>query len=175
MPAVVCRRALTLPLFPPSASRFPPFRLFPPGADGGRRWGGQNCGVSNIFLVAAVYGVELYIARSTEAQVSPRLNMTYPTALVLQALAQGFHHGFDIMDATGLPSGTVYPILRRLDREGHLASAWEKASVANREQRPPRRYYSITAAGEAMLAEALERYHLLQDAVPRARMRPSRA
>ena len=40
--------------------------------------------------------------------MSPRLNLTYPTALVLQALARGFHHGFDIMDATGLPSGTVY-------------------------------------------------------------------
>jgi DNA-binding PadR family transcriptional regulator len=53
-----------------------------------------------------------------------RLNLTYPTALVLQALANGFHHGFDIMDATGLPSGTVYPILRRLDREGLLASEW---------------------------------------------------
>ena len=51
-----------------------------------------------------------------------RLNRTYSTALVLQALARGFHHGFDIMDATGLPSGTVYPILRRLDREGLLAS-----------------------------------------------------
>ena len=52
--------------------------------------------------------------------MSPRLNLTYTTALVLQALSRGFHHGFDIMDATGLPSGTVYPILRRLDREGLL-------------------------------------------------------
>jgi hypothetical protein len=35
------------------------------------------------------------------------------TALVLDALDRGFQHGFDILDATGLPSGTVYPILRR--------------------------------------------------------------
>ena len=77
--------------------------------------------------------------------MSPRLNLTYPTALVLQALASGFHYGFDIMDATGLPSGTVYPILRRLDREGLLKSAWEKQATAQREQRPPRRYYEITA------------------------------
>ena len=94
--------------------------------------------------------------------MSPRLNLTYPTALVLQALARGFHHGFDIMDATGLPSGTVYPILRRLDREGLLTSAWEKQSTAQREQRPPRRYYDITPAGAAMLADAV-------DAVPGAR------
>ena len=108
--------------------------------------------------------------------MSPRLNLTYPTALVLQALARGFHHGFDIMDATGLPSGTVYPILRRLDREGLLSSAWEKHAAAQREQRPPRRYYEITGAGEAMLAEAIERYRVLDQAVSRSRrLKPSRA
>ena len=106
-----------------------------------------------------------------------RLNRTYSTALVLQALARGFHHGFDIMDATGLPSGTVYPILRRLDREGLLASRWEKRATAQREQRPPRRYYALTSAGEEMLAEAIERYRVLYQAVPRAaeRLKPSRA
>jgi len=107
--------------------------------------------------------------------VAAKLNMTYPTALVLQALARGYHHGFDVMDATGLPSGTVYPILRRLDREGLLRSAWEKQATAERDGRPPRRYYSITAAGQAMLDEALERYHVLERAVPAARMKPSRA
>jgi PadR family transcriptional regulator PadR len=108
--------------------------------------------------------------------MSPRLNLTYPTALVLQALARGFHHGFDIMDATGLPSGTVYPILRRLDREGLLSSAWEKHATAQREQRPSRRYYEITGAGEAMLAEAIERYRVLDQAVSRSRrLKPSRA
>ena len=106
--------------------------------------------------------------------MSPRLNLTYPTALVLQALARGFHHGFDIMDATGLPSGTVYPILRRLDREGLLESAWEKAATAQREQRPPRRYYEITASGEAMLADAVQRYRALEQAVAAKRLKPSR-
>jgi DNA-binding PadR family transcriptional regulator len=105
------------------------------------------------------------------------LNLTYPTALVLQALARGFHHGFDIMDATGLPSGTVYPILRRLDREGLLESAWEKQADAQREQRPPRRYYDITAAGEALLSEAVARFRVVELAVPRGprRLKPSRA
>src|ERR671918_2501203 len=106
-----------------------------------------------------------------------RLNLTYPTALVLKALANGFHHGFDIMDATGLPSGTVYPILRRLDREGLLTSAWEKAAVAQREQRPPRRYYEITADGEDMLADAVARYRVLDQAVASAagRLKTSKA
>ena len=96
------------------------------------------------------------------------MNMTYPTALVLQALARGYHYGFDIMDATGLPSGTVYPILRRLDREGLIKSKWEAAAAAHREARPARRYYGITAAGEEMLGAAAERYQVLHRAVPRA-------
>ena len=103
--------------------------------------------------------------------------MTYPTALVLQALARGFHYGFDVMDATGLPSGTVYPILRRLDREGLLESSWEAHEKAQTEQRPPRRYYAITTAGERMLAEASARYHTLEQAIGRAadRLKPSGA
>lgn len=108
--------------------------------------------------------------------MSPRLNLTYPTALVLRALANGFHHGFDIMDATSLPSGTVYPILRRLDREGLLRSAWEKQATAQREQRPPRRYYDITPTGAEMLAQAVHRYESLAAAVARPRrLKPSRA
>lgn len=105
------------------------------------------------------------------------MKLTYPTSLVLQALARGFHHGFDIMEATGLPSGTVYPILRRLDREGLLESAWEKQADAQREQRPPRRYYDITAAGKGVLADAAQRYRALDQAVRRAprRLKPSRA
>lgn len=82
------------------------------------------------------------------------MRLTYPTALVLQALLDGRHHGFDIMEATGLPSGTVYPILRRLDAEGCVRSRWEKQDVAQKEQRPPRRYYELTAGGRQMAADA---------------------
>jgi PadR family transcriptional regulator, regulatory protein PadR len=91
------------------------------------------------------------------------VRLTYPTSLVLQALLQGSHHGFDIMDATGLPSGTVYPILRRLDAEGCVRSRWEKPAVARREQRPPRRYYELTSSGRALAREAASRYRPLQD------------
>ena len=104
-----------------------------------------------------------------------RLKMTFPTALVLQALSRGFHYGFDIMDATSLPSGTVYPILRRLDRGGLLQSSWEDVTEAQKAQRPPRRYYAITPDGERMLTEAVNRYHTLEQAVGRASARASRA
>jgi DNA-binding PadR family transcriptional regulator len=106
----------------------------------------------------------------------PRLNLTYPTALVLQALGRGYHYGFDIMDATDLPSGTVYPILRRLDREALVRSRWEKDTIAHREQRPPRRYYELTTAGELLLEDAAGRYRALADIAPRParRMRAAR-
>jgi PadR family transcriptional regulator, regulatory protein PadR len=100
-------------------------------------------------------------------------NLTYPTALVLQALANGFHYGFDIMDATGLQSGTVYPILRRLDREGLVDSSWEKQAIAQKEQRPPRRYYEITRAGAELLGQAAERFRALDAAVTSRRLKPS--
>jgi DNA-binding PadR family transcriptional regulator len=105
------------------------------------------------------------------------MNITYPTALVLRALTRGYHYGFDIMDATGLPSGTVYPILRRLDAAGLLVSTWERQADAQREQRPPRRYYEITAAGETLLTEAAQRFHVLDQAVrrPARKLKPSRA
>jgi len=105
------------------------------------------------------------------------MRSTYSTALVLEALSHGYHYGFDIMDATGLPSGTVYPILRRLDREALLESSWEKHATAQQEQRPPRRYYQITNAGARMLASAIARYPTLEQAVAHQgrRAKPARA
>lgn len=96
------------------------------------------------------------------------MNVTLPTTLVLQALARGHHYGFDVMDATGLPSGTVYPMLRRLEREGLVRASWEDAAIARDEQRPPRRYYEITAEGHAALSAGTARFRMPQD-VPRAR------
>lgn len=86
------------------------------------------------------------------------LRLTYPTAIVLQGIAMGFCYGFDIIDASGLQAGTVYPILRRLEAARYVTSSWERATRARAAGRPPRRNYRITAAGERALGEALERY-----------------
>jgi PadR family transcriptional regulator, regulatory protein PadR len=102
------------------------------------------------------------------------VRLTYPTALVLQALLHGHHHGFDIMDATALPSGTVYPILRRLEAEGVVKSKWEREEVARREQRPPRRYYELSPAGAAICREAASRYRALADVAQRRPIRVGR-
>lgn len=102
-------------------------------------------------------------------------NLSFTSVSVLQAVANGFRYGFDIMDATDLPSGTVYPALNRLERNGMLRSTWEKASIAHREKRPPRRYYEITASGAAALKEALELLRDLERSRTSRELRPSPA
>ena len=83
------------------------------------------------------------------------------TVMVLHALARGHRYGFDLIEQTGLTSGTVYPALERLARGGFARSRWEDARVAHEEKRPPRRYFEITATGKAELIEALQRYKAL--------------
>jgi PadR family transcriptional regulator, regulatory protein PadR len=86
------------------------------------------------------------------------VRITYPTAIVLFAVSRGIRYGFDIMDATGLQSGTVYPILRRLEDAGMLRSRWESVADAHDEQRPPRRYYQVTGAGSRAAKDAADRF-----------------
>jgi len=83
--------------------------------------------------------------------------LSYNAALVLQALATGHGHGFDIMRVTHLASGTVYPLLRRLEAGGLVDSTWEDAGTAREEGRPARRYYTATPDGRSALAAARER------------------
>src|SRR4030095_3105080 len=81
---------------------------------------------------------------------------------VLHAVASGTHHGFDIIDSTGLPGGTVYPALSRLERDGFVSSSWEDVHIARADHRPPRRYYRATPLGVRTLNEALGRLHALK-------------
>ena len=55
----------------------------------------------------------------------PSVRMTQITAIVLRAVASGHKYGFDVMEACGIPSGTAYPALRRLEKAGLLRSGWE--------------------------------------------------
>jgi DNA-binding PadR family transcriptional regulator len=98
-------------------------------------------------------------------------SLSSATALVLDALARGCRHGFDILDATGLASGTVYPILRRLEQDGFASSRWESARVAQQEQRPPRRYYVLTREGQTLVEEARARFPILTTVATRSGMR----
>ena len=105
------------------------------------------------------------------------MSLSYASAVVLQAVSNGYLYGFDIIDITGLPGGTVYPALRRLQEAGYLTSEWEKPSIAQAEPRPQRKYYQLTRAGRDTLTEALKRYRLLEH-TPKSKQRypkPSRA
>lgn len=95
------------------------------------------------------------------------VKLSHTSALILETISLGYCYGFDIMDVTGLPSGTVYPALRRLERDGLIQSKWEK-EVAVRD-RPPRKYYRLTRPGSEVLGEAVKRYPLLEQLAPRAK------
>ena len=100
--------------------------------------------------------------------------LSLSATVVLQAVANGYGYGFDIMAVTGLASGTVYPALRRLESADYVASKWERQSIAQAEQRPPRKYYEVTKVGRAALAEARQRFRLLSQLEPLASEKPAK-
>ena len=99
--------------------------------------------------------------------------LSYSVGLVLQVIYHGSRYGFDVMTVTGLASGTVYPALRRLEDAGLVGSKWERPSIAQAEQRPPRKYYEITKAGSTALKEARQRFRLLAQLEPLATGKPA--
>lgn len=92
--------------------------------------------------------------------------LSHTAAMILQAVSAGYIYGFSIMEMTGLPSGTVYPAMRRLERDELIVSHWERQSIADAEQRPPRKYYKITAWGRSTLESSRKRYPLLDRLIP---------
>jgi PadR family transcriptional regulator, regulatory protein PadR len=94
------------------------------------------------------------------------VRLSHTAAMILQAIHAGHIYGFSVMSMTGLPSGTVYPAMRRLERDGYIASKWELQSIAEAEQRPPRKYYRVTRAGKLALEAAWKRYPLVARMIP---------
>jgi DNA-binding PadR family transcriptional regulator len=98
--------------------------------------------------------------------------MTLPTQLVLRSLMADparEMYGLEICAAAGLPSGTVHPILARLEGVGWLRSRWEEADPAE-QGRPRRRYYALEPGGIAAVEAALGRAEAKAAAL--ARLRP---
>ena len=81
--------------------------------------------------------------------------LSYNGSLVLQALTQGHAYGFEIMRAAHLPSGTVYPLLRRFEARGLVESEWESDEQVAGEGRPSRRYYRLRPEGRALLSQSI--------------------
>src|ERR1700677_2821020 len=97
---------------------------------------------------------------------TPDTKLSHTPAMILQPRDGGFGYGFSIMEMTGLPSGTVYPAMRRLERDELIRSQWEQQSIADAEQRPPRKYYKLTRAGRLTLESSRKRYPLLAKMIP---------
>jgi PadR family transcriptional regulator PadR len=92
--------------------------------------------------------------------------LSHSAAMILRALSLEYRFGFEIMEVTGLPSGTVYPALRRLERDNLVTSNWEAEAKASKEQRPARRYYKLTPQGRGAELVAMRRYPLLSRLLP---------
>jgi PadR family transcriptional regulator, regulatory protein PadR len=85
--------------------------------------------------------------------VSPR--MTPQTIAVLKLLLSDPttpRYGLDIALETGLKTGTVHPILARLQGAGLIESFWEEPAEHEDQGRPRRRYYQFTGHGATTLA-----------------------
>jgi DNA-binding PadR family transcriptional regulator len=77
------------------------------------------------------------------------VKLTAPLERVLRVLVadpSAPHYGYDLMKAARLPSGTLYPMLARLQQEGLVDSQWEDQRP-DAGGRPPRKYYRLTAEG----------------------------
>jgi len=90
-----------------------------------------------------------------------RPKMTIPTQLVLRTLLE--HptrelYGLEICTAAGLASGTIHPILARLEALGWLHSRWEDVNPVD-EGRPRRRYYRLSPDGAEQARHALATAH----------------
>jgi DNA-binding PadR family transcriptional regulator len=98
------------------------------------------------------------------------LRMTMPTQAVLRAfLADPLceRYGLELCDLAGLPSGTLYPILARLEQAGWVESRWEDPGTHVAEGRPRRRYYRVTTDGAQQAREAIAKaYRARRQRVP---------
>lgn len=83
--------------------------------------------------------------------------MTLPTQLVLRALLKEpdrERYGLELSELAGLATGTIHPILARLEQAGWVSSRWEQVDP-RREGRPRRRYYRVNPNSVAAIRSAL--------------------
>ena len=106
---------------------------------------------------------------------APGPRMTLPTQLVLRAMLADptqEMYGLQICTEAGLPSGTIHPILARLEHLGWVESRWEDID-AHAEGRPRRRYYRLTKEGTELARTGLARATTPIGAVPGLRPAPT--
>jgi len=100
----------------------------------------------------------------------PRSRILSPQALAVVAVladTDDWRHGYDLMAQAGVKSGTLYPLLMRLEAQGLLEARWVESPQAGR---PPRHVYRLTEAGRNWVGSLAEPLAAL-----RARSTPLRA
>jgi PadR family transcriptional regulator, regulatory protein PadR len=138
------------------------------GADRGRSTGGP--GYAGPGQIAGLSG---WLAWSTCVLYIYRLvcvRMTGPLQRVLRAFLEDLpapRYGYDLMRAAGVKSGTLYPLLGRLEEDGLVSSGWAVPQMAGQR---PRRYYRLTGEGATVARVELARL----SAGGRAPARPGR-
>jgi DNA-binding PadR family transcriptional regulator len=103
------------------------------------------------------------------------VKLTGPLERVLRVLVADPampHYGYDLMKAARLPSGTLYPMLARLQQEGLVDSEWE-APRPDAVGRPPRKYYRLTAEGARVARLELARAPAARGRTRRGAARPA--
>ncbi|WIE62614.1 PadR family transcriptional regulator [Curtobacterium sp. MCLR17_032] len=104
--------------------------------------------------------------------MEPLVRVTAPTLDVLAALlaAEGPAWGLRLIKELGRPSGTVYPILERLERQGWITSDWD--DDADRPG-PRRRLYEFTADGQRAATDLVAARRAAEANASRPATRPS--
>jgi len=101
------------------------------------------------------------------------MRMTGPLERVLGAFLAdpaAPRYGYDLMKAARLPSGTLYPLLARLEHQKLVASAWE---TPQQEGQRPRKYYQLTGEGIRIARLELARAAARRRRVPTPAGRPA--
>jgi DNA-binding PadR family transcriptional regulator len=86
------------------------------------------------------------------------VRITRPLERLLSVLVtdtSGRWYGYELMKSAGLSSGTLYPMLARLQEQGLVTSHWEPAPAEG--GRPPRRYYQLTGEGARVARKVANR------------------
>lgn len=85
-----------------------------------------------------------------------RLRVSPQTLSILEALLvrpADWHHGYAVSLQTGIASGTLYPVLMRLEKLHWLETRWEEPKNTGR---PPRHLYRLTSQARAWAREELQ-------------------
>lgn len=80
-------------------------------------------------------------------------SLSPPARRVLDALrtaGEAGQHGYDLCQEAGVQSGTLYPLLMRLEAQGYLTAIWRPSEIAGR---PPRHVYRLNAEGRRLAAD----------------------